>query len=181
METKVFATITLLVLFLQSNAQSEKNKFIFGIKGGYNHTVINGYETNGAKTGFIGSTVFGSLFGERGISENKFLSAEFTYSWVNDWNFVEIPFHFRQMLNRQISIFAGPKLDVAADKIDKSKESTSRLLGISAEAGAQYDFSHHLFGEVKYSVGVTENFNDVFFDINNGKRDNFRIGAGYRF
>lgn len=115
---------------------------------------MNGYETNGAKTGFIGSTVYGSLFGERGISENKFLSAELTYSWVNDWNFIEISFHFRQMLNRQISIFAWPKLDVAADKIDKTKESTSRLLGISAEAGAQYDFSDHLFAEVKYSVGV---------------------------
>ena len=181
MEKKFFATITLLVLFFEPHAQSEKNKIIFGIKGGYNHTVINGYETNGAKTGFIGSTIYGSLFGERGIGENKFLSAELTYSWVNDWNFLEMPVHFRQMLNRQISIFAGPKLDVAADKFDKTKESTSRLLGISAEAGAQYDLSRHLFGEVKYSVGVTRNFNDTFFDINNGRRDNFRFGAGYRF
>lgn len=180
MKKKFFVTITLLALFFGLHAQPGKNKFVFGIKGGFNHTVINGYETNGAKTGFIGSTIYGSLFSERSIGENKFLSAELTYSWVNDWNFVEIPIHFRQMLNRQISIFAGPKLDVAIDKIDKTKVCTSRLLGIYAEAGAQYDLSRHLFGEVKYSIGVTGSFNDVFFDINNGRRDNFRIGAGYR-
>ena len=181
MKKKLFATITLLVLFFEPHAQSEKNKFIFGIKGGYNHTVISGHETNGGKTGFVGSTIYGSLFGERGIGENKFLGAELTFSWVNDWNFLEMPIHLRQMLNRQISIFAGPKLDLAADKFDKTKESDSRLLGISAEAGAQYDFSRHLFGEVKYSVGVTRNFNDAPFDINNGIRNNFRFGAGYRF
>ena len=180
MKKKFFATIALLVLYFGLHAQSEKGKIIFGIKGGFNHTVINGYETNGARTGFIGSTIYGSLFGEKGIAENKFVSAELTFSWVDDWNFLEIPVHFRQMLNRQISIFAGPKLDVAIDRIDKTKECTSRLLGLSAEAGAQYDFSHHLFGEVKYSVGVTGSFNDVFFDSNNGRRDNFRFGVGYR-
>jgi len=181
MNKKFFATIILLVLLLESHAQSGKNKIIFGIKGGYNHTVINGYETNGAKTGFIGSTIYGSLFGEKGLGENKFLGAGLTFSWVNDWNFLEMPVHLRQMLNRQISIFAGPKLDVAADKFDKAKESGSRLLGISAELGAQYDFSRHLIAEVKYSIGVTRNFNDAGFDINNGRRDNFRFGAGYRF
>ena len=181
MKKKFFATITLLALFLALHAQPGKNTIIFGIKGGFNHTVINGYETNGTKTGFIGSTIYGSLFGESRIAENKFLSAELTFSWVNYWNFLEVPIHFRQMLNRQISIFAGPKLDVAIDKIDKTKECTSRLLGLSAEAGVQYDFSRHLFGEVKYSVGVTGSFNDVFFDINNGRRNNFRFGAGYRF
>jgi hypothetical protein len=181
MRRTTFATMALLVLFLESHGQAGKNKIIFGIKGGYNHTVINGYEANGGKTGFVGSTIYGSLFGERGIGENKFLGAELTFSWVNDWNFLEMPVRLRQMLNRQISIFAGPKLDLAADKFDKTKESESRLLCISAEAGAQYDFSRHLFGEVKYSVGVTRNFNDTPFDINNGRRNNFRLGAGYRF
>lgn len=181
MKKTVFIILTLLVLFFNSNGQSKKHKIIFGIKGGYNHTVINGYETNGSKTGYVGSTIYGSLFAERGIGENKFIGAELTYSWVNDWNFLEMPVHLRQMLNPQISIFAGPKLDVAADRFDRTKESESKLLGISAEAGAQYDFSHHLFAEVKYSVGVTRSFNDAGFDINNGRRNNFRFGAGYHF
>lgn len=171
----------LLASFNISYSQTKNIGFTFGIKGGYNHTVINGHETNGAKTGFIGSTIYGSLFAEKGIGENKFLNAALTFSWVNDWNFIEIPFHYRQMLNRQISIFAGPKLDLAADKFDKAKESTSKFLGISAEIGCQFNFSRHLFAETEYSIGISRSFYDQFFDINNGRRNNFRIGAGYYF
>lgn len=181
MKKKLFAIIMLLAIFFRTYAQQENDKFTFGIKGGYNHTVINGHETNGAKTGFVGSTIYGSLFAEKGIGENKFLGTGLTVSWVNDWHFLEIPFRFRQILNRQISIFAGPKLDLAADKFDETKESTSKFLGISAVIGGQCDFSSHLFAEAEYSIGISRNFNDLFFDINNGRRNNFRIGAGYCF
>src|SRR3569623_463601 len=112
MKKKIFATSVLLIFFFASYAQSEKNKIIYGIKGGFNHTVINGWETDGSKTGYAGSTIYGSLFGELRIDENKFLGAELGFSWVNDWNFIEAPFHFREMLNKQISIFASPKLDI---------------------------------------------------------------------
>lgn len=176
-----FVTIMLLALSITSYSQSKNNAFTFGIKGGFNHTVINGRETNGAKTGFIGSTIYGTLFTEMGIGENRFLNAGLTYSWVNDWNFIEIPFQYRQMLGRQISIFAGPKLDLAADHFDKTKESTSKFLGVSAEIGVQYNFNRHLFAESEYSIGISRSFNDVSFDINNGRRNNFRIGAGYCF
>lgn len=178
---KLFLVTIMLASFFKSHAQQENKKFTFGIKGGYNHTVINGYETNGAKTGFIGSTIYGSLFAKKGIGENKFLSTGLTFSWVNDWHFLEIPVCLRQMLNRQISIFAGPRLDFVADKFDKIKESTSKFLGISTVIGGQYDFSSHLFAEAEYSIGISKNFNDPFFDINNGRRNNFRIGAGYCF
>ena len=171
----------LLASFFKLQAQVEKNKFRFGIKGGYNHTVINGLETNGAKTGFVGSTIYGSLFVEKEIAGNEFFNTGFIFSWVNDWHFIEIPFHLRQMLNKQISIFGGLKLDLAADKFDKSKESTSKFLGISAEVGGQYNFSNHLFAESEYSIGISKSFNDSFFDINNGRRNNFRIGVGYIF
>ena len=181
MEKLFFVTIMLLALCFKLQAQVENNKFTFGIKGGYNHTIINGLETSGAKTGFVGSTMYGTLFVEKGIALNKFLNTGITFSWVNDWNFIEVPFHFRQMLNRQISIFTGPKLDLAADNFDKRKESTSRFLGVSAEIGGQYNFASHLFAESAYSIGISKSFNDLFFDINNGRRDNFRIGAGYRF
>lgn len=179
---KTFLLMLLLSPSLfQLQAQSMNNKVVFGIKSGYNHTVINGYETNGDKTGFIGSTIYGSLFAEKRITDNTFLNAGLAFSWVNYWNFLEIPIHIREMLSRQISIFAGPKLDLAADKFDKTKGSTSKFLGLSAEAGGQYDFSRHLFAEVAYSIGISKNFNDALFDINNGRRNNFRIGGGYRF
>jgi len=99
----LFAISMLLLLFLKCYAQPGRNKISFGIKGGYNHTVINGVETNGDKTGFVGSSIYGSLFGEIGIDEDKFLGAELLYTWVNDLNFIEIPVRFSEMLNRQIS------------------------------------------------------------------------------
>jgi hypothetical protein len=181
MKKRFFVIIILLASFFKLQAQTENNNFTFGIKGGYNHTVISGVQKNGAKTGFVGSTIYGTLFVEKGIAENKFLNTGLTFSWVNDWHFIEVPFHFRQMLNKRISIFAGPKLDFAADKFDKTKESTSKFLGISAEIGGQYNFSRRLFAEVEYSRGISRSFNDLFFDINNGRQDNFRIGAGYCF
>jgi hypothetical protein len=178
---KTLIIIIMLVGLLFKLQAQEIHKLAFGIKGGYNHTIINGYETEGAKTGFIGTTIYGSFFIEKGIAENEFLNTGFQFSWVDEWHFIEIPFHFRQKLNKQISIFAGPKLDLAADNFDKEKESTSRFLGISAEVGGQYNFNNHLFAEAEYSIGISRSFNDSFFDINNGKRDNFRIGGGYRF
>jgi hypothetical protein len=181
MKKSFLGATMLLALFFKLQAQVENNKFSFGIKGGYNHTVINGHETNGAKTGFVGGTLYGSLFVEKGIAQNKFLNAGLTFTWVNDWHFIEVPIHFRQMFNKQISMFAGPRLDLAADKFDKTKESTSKFFGLSAEIGCQYNFSGHLFAETQYSIGISKSFNDSVFDINNGKRNNFRIGAGYRF
>jgi hypothetical protein len=181
MKKSLIAVIVLLAVFPKLHAQTQINKLTFSIKGGYNHTVINGYETTGVKTGFTGSTIYGGFVIEKGIAESKFINAGLLFSWVNDWHFLEIPFHYRQKLNKEFSIFAGPKLDLAADKFDKTKESTSKFLGISAEIGGQFNFSVHVFAETEYSIGISRSFNDEFFDINSGRRDNFRIGVGYYF
>ena len=181
MKKSLIVVIVLLGVSWKLQAQIEINKLTFSFKGGYNHTVINGYETNGIKTGFTGSTIYGAFVIEKGITESKFFNTALLFSWVNDWHFLEIPFHYRQKLNRKTSIFAGPKVDLAADKFDKTKESTSKLLGISAEIGAQYNFSMHVFAETEYSIGISRSFNDTSFDINSGRRDNFRIGIGYYF
>ena len=179
---KLFLFFIALISFSAINAQTNKTKWLFGIKAGFNHTVINGFETNGNKTGFSGSTIYGSLFTEKSISETMFLGTELTFSWVNDWNLVEIPFHLRQILNKQISVFAGPKFDLAVDKLfDNTKEQNSKFFGVSAEVGAQYSFSKHVFAEGKYSFGVTRSFYDSEFDINKGLRNNFRLGIGYCF
>ena len=181
MKKSLIAVIVLLAVLAKLYAQTEINKLTFSIKGGYNHTVINGSETNGVKTGFAGSTIYGGFVIEKRIAENKFINAGLLFSWVNDWHFLEIPFHYRQKFNKEFSVFAGPKLDLAADKFDRAKETTSKLLGISAEVGAHYNFSIHVFAETEYSIGISRSFNDNFFDINGGRRDNYRIGVGYCF
>lgn len=178
---KIFFIAVISMLFTaQLSAQKEK-KTHFGIKAGYNHTVINGYETDGDETGYIESTMYGALFAEKHLGPTTFLKAELLFSWVNDWHFIEIPLHIRQMLNSRISLFIGPKLDFAADKFDKNKESKSGTCGISLESGIQYNFFKRIFAEGRYSIGVSRQFKDESFDINEGKRNNLRFGIGFRF
>jgi Outer membrane protein beta-barrel domain len=178
---KIFLLVlTSICLAVQLYAQTEK-KICFGIKGGLNHTVINGYETNGDKTGFIGTTVYGAFFAETHIGSTTFLVTELLFSWVNDWHFIEVPFHIKQMLNHKLGVFLGPKLDFAADKFDNSKKSKSGFCGLSIETGTQFNFTKRIFAEGRYSIGLSEQFRDESFDINDGKRNNFRLGVGFRF
>lgn len=172
--------VTSLNLLGQINAQTNK-KSHFGIKGGLNHTVINGFETNGTKTGFTGTSVYGAFFVETQIGSTTFLVNELLFSWTNDWHFIEIPIHIKQMLNTRWSVFLGPKLDFAADKFDKTKADKSDLCGVSVEAGTQFNFSKRIFAEGRYSIGLSKQFKDESFDINDGKRNNLRFGFGFRF
>lgn len=161
-------------------SQKEKKSW-FGVKGGFNHTVINGVETNGSKTGFVGSTLYGGLFTENHIGATTLLMNELLFSWVNDWHFIEATVHLKQMLNERTSVFLGSKLDFAADHFDSRKQSKSGFAGVSLETGAQFSFTKRLFAEGRYSIGLSRQFRDPFFDINDGRRNNLRFGVGFRF
>jgi hypothetical protein len=175
-----FLVLASICLIVQVTAQTEK-KTRFGIKGGFNHTVINGYETNGTKTGFTGSSVYGAFFSETHIGSSTFLVNELLFSWTNDWHFIEIPIHIRQMLSPKLAVFLGPKLDLAADKFDNTKNSKSGFIGVSIEAGTQLNLTKRIFAEGRYSIGLSKQFRDESFDINDGQRNNLRFGIGFRF
>ncbi len=169
-----------LLVFNHLYAQAE-NKTRFGLKGGLNHTVINGIETDGDKTGFIGSSIYGAFFTDFRIGATTFFNTELLFSWTNDWHFIEIPLHLQQMINPRLGMFIGPKFGFSANKIDKQKEDKSGVLGLSVETGAQYNFSRRLFAEGRYSIGLSRQFRDELFDINEGRRNNLRFGIGFRF
>ncbi len=171
---------TYLGLASDLSAQKDKKNW-YGIKGGINHTDINGFETNGTRTGFTGTSIYGALFNETHIGHTTFLVTELLFSWTNDWHFIEVPFQIKKMLNDKLGIFAGPKLDFAADKFDKQKANKSGLCGVSAETGVQFNFTSRIFVEGRYSIGLSKQFRDEAFDINDGKRNNIRFGAGFRF
>ena len=73
MKKSLIIVIGLLAIFPKLQAQTEIHKLTFFFKGGYNHTVISGNETNGGKTGFVGSTIYGAFGIEKGIAESKFV------------------------------------------------------------------------------------------------------------
>jgi len=180
MKSIFFLAISGLCLFMSTHAQQDKKTY-YGIKGGLNHTSINGVETDGNRTGFIGTTLYGAFFADTRISTTTFLGTEILVSWVNDWHFVEIPVHLRQILGKRFSALIGPKFDLSANRIDKSTNDRSDWLGVSTELGIRFDFSQLIFAESRYSIGVSKQFKDPFFDINDGRRNNLRFGVGFRF
>lgn len=180
MKKVIYLGLMAIGMTLQASAQTEK-KTHFGIKGGFNHTVINGVETDGDKTGFTGSSVYGALFTETHIGPTTLLVNELLFSWANDWHFIEAPIHIKQMLNSKLSVFLGPKLDFTADKFDGRKADKSGFCGVSMEIGAHFNFTKRIFAEGRYSIGLSKQFKDESFDINDGKRNNLRFGVGIWF
>ncbi|MEO6611384.1 MAG: hypothetical protein ABIT05_04600 [Chitinophagaceae bacterium] len=156
----------------------------FGFKGGYNRSVINGRETaTNAKTGYIGDELYGAFFCETRLKEKLSFENELLVSWTDNYHFIEIPLHLKYHFTAKWTLFAGPKIDFIADNDNDPNESGYRFrnLGASGELGLQYNIRTWLLLESRYSKGFVEQVDDLSFDINDGKRNTFRIGAGIRF
>lgn len=160
----------------------EKSRIHYGIKGGLNNTHIRGVEATGAKTGYIGTEVYGSFFLEAGAHKNTYFGTELLFSYTESYHFFEIPLHIKQVLTRRLVGFAGPKFDLYADKlVENDPYARVRTCGISAEGGLQYRFFRNIFAELRYSIGISKQINDFIFDINDGRRNTLRVGIGIRF
>ena len=155
----------------------------FGFKGGYNRSIVKGSETTGAKTGYIGTELYGSFFADTELSDKINFENELLVSWTDDYHFVEVPLHIKYKLTPKWSAFAGPKLDIIADNDNDPFESRHKFrnFGVSGELGAQYTFTTRFFVETRYSRSFITQITDLLLDINNGKRNTFRVGAGIKF
>lgn len=154
----------------------------FGFKGGFNRSHIKGVETDGDRTGYIGGELYGAFFGDTRLNETLSLGYEFLFSWTDDYHFVEIPLHLKYNFYDKWSAFAGPKLDILVDNDgDAGGNYQFKTFGVSAELGVQYNITRAFFAETRYAKSFTEQVTDFVLDINNGKRNTFRIGLGIRF
>jgi len=155
----------------------------FGFKGGFNRSHVKGVESDGDQTGYIGGELYGGFFADTELSEKLNLENEILFSWTDDYHFIEIPVHLKYKFNHKWSALAGPKLDIIADNDNDPFESGYKFknFGISAELGVQYNISNRFFAETRYARSFTAQVTDLFLDINNGKRNTFRIGLGIRF
>ena len=155
----------------------------FGLKGGYNKSIVNGYETYGTKTGYRGSEVYGSFFADTELNDRLNFESELLFSWTDDYHFVEIPLHLKYKLTPKWSAFTGPKLDIIADNDNDPFEDRFKFrnFGVSGELGAQYAITRKFFIETRYSRSFISQVTDLMLDINNGKRNTFRFGAGVKF
>lgn len=152
----------------------------FGFKLGLNNSVINGFEPDGTKTGYAGTELYTSFFADTKIWKNTSLENEVLYSFTDDYHFIEIPIHLKNKLYKGIYLFYGGKLDFLAVNSDIEGE-IIKPTGVSLELGAQYFFTTKFFTELRYSNGLTEQFELFMVDIQNAKRNTLRLGIGVKF
>jgi hypothetical protein len=155
----------------------------FGFKGGYNRSIVKGYETIGAKTAYTGNELYGSFFADTELSDKLNFENELLVSWTDNYHFVEVPLHLKYKFTSKWSAFAGPKLDIIADNDNDPFESSYKFrnFGVSGELGAQYTICSRLFVETRYSRSFISQITNLFLDINEGKRHTLRLGAGIKF
>lgn len=173
--------VALILLFNLSvcYGQIEFNS-VFGIKGGFNKSIINGHETNGLETGFIGYEAYGALFSETRLSKHFSMENELLFSFTDDYHFIEIPVQLKYLFYGKFYVFTGPKLDFIVDN-DQSGMYNFKTFGVSAEVGAQYQITRKFFCEVRYSKGFTKQVNDFGLNILDGRRNTLRFGLGIKF
>lgn len=162
-------------LFSQSEATTN-----FGIKGGYNYSDVIGKQTNGDPTGYIGYEAYVGLFSESKLSQNWYIGNELLFSYTDTYNYLEIPVLAKVQLAQRWKVFAGPRLDLIISDYDNI-EYKFKTLGYSIETGVEFKINRKSFLEMRYAYGLKEQINDLILDINNAKRNTFRIGLGIRF
>ena len=170
-------TIIASNLFVQSQI---KDNTKIGLKVGYNNSIINGVESGGDKTGYVGNELYFGAFVSRIINEKVNLQLELIYSYTEDYNFLELPLNVKYQLYNKWNLFIGPKIDFIVDEKESEYYKFNKL-GISGDLGLQYSFTTQFFIETRYSKSFSEQITDFQLDINRGKRNTFRIGIGYRF
>lgn len=174
-------TITGICLLFSAIAFSQSEAITnFGLKAGYNRSDVTGEQTNGEPTGYLGSEAYIGLFSESKLSENWFLGNEITFSFTDTYHYLEMPVFVKVRLFERWKVFAGPRLDFIITNYDSSAYEFNTF-GYSVEAGVEFKINRKSFIELRYAIGLKEQINDFFFDINNGSRNTFRIGIGFRF
>ena len=162
-----------------TTAQHDEKLSPFGLKTGLNRSVVNGKESDGTPTGFIGLELYVSFFIDNEIKKNWRFENEILFSFTDDYQFIEIPLRFKYQIFRKTILAAGPKLDFVLNNDDEIYDFNN--FGISAEIGMQYELTKRLLSEFRYSLGLLPQINDFTLDIYDGKRNTLRLGLGYRF
>lgn len=171
--------IIVLFCFSYTTAYSQQIKpTIFGLKIGFNNSVINGIELDGDKTGLVGYELYASLFSNSKLNEKLNLENEILFSYTDDFIFMEFPIHLKYKIRDLWSILFGTKIDFIPTENINSKY---KPMGVSAELGVQYDINKRYFAELRVSKGFTKQIDDFILEIYDGKRNTFRFGLGVNF
>jgi hypothetical protein len=153
----------------------------FGFKAGFNRSQISGRDSDQKNTGYIGGELYAGFFSETTLNKRLGLGSELLFSWTDDYHFVEIPLLLKYRVATRWSLFAGPKLELLVDNDNNDDRYQFNNAGVAAEGGLQFKFGRSFIAEVRHSRSFIRQVDDLFLDINAGRRNTTRIGIGIMF
>ncbi|WP_121966609.1 porin family protein [Myroides sp. N17-2] len=196
----IFALLSISTIATAQNSTStngEKPKVQFGIRAGFNQTIINNIDDLVGKSGFHiggvaevrlaprfalqGELVYTTMGGKLESIDLPFTTS---YSGKVNMNYIAIPVMAKYFVTEGFNIQAGPQFSFAVKTEGEVNGKTGDIgslvnkfdLGINAGLG--YDFKNNLFIDTRVNFGLIDVFKDV--PVNN-KNFAFMIGLGYKF
>lgn len=176
--------ITLLTFFILLplyGISQRQNLTVFGLKGGFNKSMIDGTDSYGGKTGYRGLEIYGSLFADTRIAERTGVQTELLFSYTDSYHFIEIPVNVKVNLYKRFSVFAGPKMDFIVDNEPPDSYYYFKTFGVAFDSGLEFRLTNTLFSEFRYAYCITRQINDYGLDIRNARRSTLRLGLGIKF
>ncbi len=174
--------IALILIFSTNISAQPDNRVKYGLKGGINFDSYSAkVATSGTEVGGDSAASYYSLIAEVKMSEFDFLNVNATYAITSNVNLIQVPLHYRKILYKRWSAFAGPQFDfiVNDDLIDLDEDVLLKKYSFTLAAGLQKDFGEHWFFELRYSRGITNILEDLGNNLEELKINEFRFGIGY--
>ncbi len=173
--------LTLLTMVAQENSTTPIS---FSIKSGVNNSSTNGNDSQGQRSGYLGTEAYGGLFLEKTVSENGSFEIGALISWTDIYTFLETPVVYKYHILKKWHVFSGVRIDFLLNPEEDLNQRGSEVInniGFGIPIGVQYDISNTFFAETVYNFGFTKLASDNVLDILFARRNTFRVGVGYKF
>lgn len=115
----------------------------FGVKGGFNTSRRNGWQSGSGSTDF-----YLGFFANKQMTSKFHLGTELAFSILSESTQFALPVHLKYALNNRLTVLTGPVLDLTGESYSR------KYIGLSAEAGVQYQINQIFFTETRYAKGL---------------------------
>lgn len=186
---KIFISIRnksffLLFTFLPFLFFSQSGSIRYGIKVGWNYSVVDAIDNNGEISGYISgiiSEVYGGLVVEKQITQKSYIQTGFLFSFTESVNFIELPIFYKYNFYKDFSVLLGPKIEYIPDEQFNNNYYFRKRFGLSANLGIDYKISNKWIAEAYYSKAFVKQYDDLDLGYFQSKRNVYRVGISYFF
>jgi len=172
-------------------------KVSFGVKAGFNQTIITNVDDIVGKSGFHIGGVAEAKFSKRFALQGELLYTSMggklesggypftsSYSGKVKMNYIAVPVMAKVFVTNVFNIQAGPQFNFAVKTEGEINGHTGDIgsavnkFDLGLNAGLGFDFSNNLFLDARAHFGLIDVFKDV---PTSNKNFAFMVGVGYKF